>query len=82
MVWPKIKNLIINMKSWIQNNKLSLVGVAVGALGGFFYWNYIGCASGTCMITSKPINSTLYGALMGFLLFGMFQKEKIADNLK
>ena len=71
---------MINMKSWIQNNKLSLVGVAIGALGGFLYWNYIGCASGTCMITSKPINSTLYGALMGFLLFGMFQKEKIADN--
>ncbi|MDP4619353.1 MAG: DUF6132 family protein [Sediminibacterium sp.] len=68
------------MKSWIQKNKLSLVGVVVGALGGFLYWNYIGCASGTCMITSKPINSTLYGALMGFLLFGMFQKEKIADN--
>ena len=73
---------MINMKSWIQNNKLSLVGVAVGALGGFLYWNYVGCESGTCMITSKPINSTLYGALMGFLLFGMFQKEKIADNLK
>lgn len=71
---------MINMKSWIQNNKLSLVGVAVGALGGFLYWNYVGCESGTCMITSKPINSTLYGALMGFLLFGMFQKEKIADN--
>ena len=71
---------MINMKSWIQNNKLSLVGVAVGALGGFLYWNYVGCESGTCMITSKPINSTLYGALMGFLLFGLFQKEKIADN--
>jgi len=68
------------MKSWIQKNKLSLVGVVVGALGGFLYWNYIGCAGGTCMITSKPINSTLYGALMGYLLFGMFQKEKIADN--
>ena len=67
------------MKSWIQKNKLSLVGVVVGALGGFLYWNYIGCASGTCMITSKPINSTLYGALMGYLLFGMFQKEKIAE---
>jgi len=68
------------MKSWIQKNKLSLFGVVVGALGGFLYWNYVGCESGTCMITSKPINSTLYGALMGFLLFGMFQKEKIADN--
>jgi hypothetical protein len=67
------------MKSWIQKNKLSLFGVVVGALGGFLYWNYIGCASGTCMITSKPINSTLYGALMGFLLFGMFQKEKTAE---
>ena len=66
------------MKSWIQKNKLSLVGVAVGALSGFLYWNYIGCASGTCMITSKPINSTLYGALMGFLLFGMFKKEEMA----
>jgi hypothetical protein len=42
------------------------------------YWNYIGCASGTCMITSKPINSTLYGALMGFLLFGIFKKEEVA----
>ena len=66
------------MKSWIQKNKLSLVGVALGALSGFLYWNYIGCASGTCMITSKPINSTLYGALMGYLLFGMFKKEEIA----
>jgi hypothetical protein len=66
------------MKSWIQKNKLSLVGVALGALSGFLYWNYIGCASGTCMITSKPINSTLYGALMGFLLFGMFKKEEMA----
>jgi hypothetical protein len=67
------------MKNWIQKNKLSLVGVAVGALGGFLYWNYVGCASGTCMITSKPINSTLYGALMGYLLFGIFKKEKIAE---
>jgi hypothetical protein len=67
-----------NTKIWVQKNKLSLLGIAVGALGGFMYWNYIGCASGTCMITSKPLNSTLYGALMGFLLFGIFKKEKVA----
>jgi len=62
----------------MQKNILSLIGIAVGAIGGFMYWNYIGCASGTCMITSKPINSTLYGALMGFLLFGIFKKEEVA----
>jgi rhodanese-related sulfurtransferase len=35
----------------------------------------VGCASGTCAITSNPTNSTLYGALMGGLLLNTFQKE-------
>lgn len=64
------------MISWANKNVISLIGVVVGAIGGFLYWKWVGCASGTCMITSKPINSTLYGALMGFLLFGIFKKEK------
>ncbi len=63
------------MKKWCSNNWLYIAGVAVGALAGFLYWNYVGCASGTCMITSKPVNSTAYGALMGGLLFGIFKKE-------
>ena len=67
-----------SVQTWMQKNKLSVIGITVGAIGGFMYWNYIGCASGTCMITSKPINSTLYGALMGFLLFGIFKKEEVA----
>lgn len=66
------------MKNWILKHKLSLLGILVGAISGFLYWNYIGCASGTCMITSKPLNSTLYGAVMGFLIFGLFKKEEIA----
>lgn len=65
-----------SVQTWMQKNKLSLIGIAVGAIGGFMYWNYIGCASGTCMITSKPINSTLYGALMGFLLLEFLRKKK------
>jgi glucose uptake protein GlcU len=63
------------MKKWLNKNKLYLLGMLVGAIGGFLYWKYVGCSSGTCMITSKPINSTAYGALMGALLFGMFKKE-------
>jgi hypothetical protein len=31
----------------------------------------VGCSSGTCMITSKPFNSTIYGAIMGYLLFDL-----------
>ncbi|SDX13553.1 DUF6132 family protein [Flavobacterium degerlachei] len=41
------------------------MGVAVGAIAGYLYYHFVGCASGTCAITSKPLNSSLYGSLMG-----------------
>ncbi|TDD95767.1 DUF6132 family protein [Flavobacterium cellulosilyticum] len=50
------------------------IGIIAGAIGGYLYYHYVGCLSGTCAITSKPLNSTLYGALMGGLLFNMFVK--------
>jgi len=59
---------------WIKNNKLLIIGITIGAIAGFLYWQQIGCASGTCMITSKWHNSTAYGAIMGGLLFSMFKK--------
>lgn len=64
------------MKNWFLNNKWIIAGVVVGAVGGYLYWQQIGCNSGTCMITSKWTNSTAYGALMGGLLFSVFKKEK------
>ena len=63
------------MPSWVLKNKLSIIGIIFGAIAGFLYWNFVGCAGGRCMITSKPINSTLYGALMGYLIFNIFKKE-------
>ncbi len=54
---------------------ITAIGVIVGAIAGYLYYFYIGCASGTCAITSKPLNSTLYGALMGGLVFNMFVKS-------
>jgi hypothetical protein len=48
------------------------IGVVVGLLAGYLYYQEIGCLSGTCAITSKPLNSTLYGGLMGGLLFNLF----------
>ncbi len=70
------------MKKWFKNNVLYLIGAVAGAIAGYVYWQQVGCSSGTCMITSKPINSTLYGALMGSLLFGMFKKEKKKEIVK
>jgi len=63
------------MKNWFVQNKLYVAGGIVGALAGFLYWKYVGCLTGTCAITSSPLRSTLYFALMGALLFGMAKKQ-------
>jgi len=62
---------------FILKHKLALIGILVGAIGGYAYYHFVGCASGTCAITSKPLNSTMYGAVLGGLLFSSFKKEKI-----
>jgi hypothetical protein len=54
---------------------LTGIGIAIGALAGYAYYYFVGCASGTCAITSKPFNATLYGAVMGGLLFNMLVKD-------
>ena len=51
---------------------ITVIGVFFGLIAGYTYYHYIGCETGTCAITSKPINSSLYGGLMGGLLFNLF----------
>lgn len=62
------------MKKWFNNNLLYFIGAALGAVAGFMYWKFVGCSSGTCPITSNPVNSSLYGAMMGALLLSLFKK--------
>lgn len=64
------------MKSFLLKNKWVFVGVVLGAIGGYLYYHYVGCISGTCPITSKPTSSTLYGAVMGGLLFSIIIPQK------
>ncbi len=66
-----------SIMDFISKNKLTLIGLLIGALAGYLYYYFVGCASGTCAITSKPLNSALYGAMMGALLLNIFQKENI-----
>jgi len=62
------------MTSFLKTYHLTLAGLVLGAIGGFLYWKWVGCAGGTCAITSRPLNSTLYGAVMGSLFFNLFKK--------
>lgn len=62
------------MKKTILKHIITIIGIPVGALGGFLYYTYYGCTTG-CAITSSPIRSILYGILMGGLLFNIFEGE-------
>jgi hypothetical protein len=44
-----------------------VIPVVLGAGGGFLFYRFVGCRSGSCPITSNPWLSTLYGAFLGFL---------------
>ncbi|GJQ21020.1 MAG: hypothetical protein HBSIN02_13750 [Bacteroidia bacterium] len=56
--------------SWLWRS----LPVLLGALGGYAYYYFIGCVSGTCPITGNPWTSTLYGAAMGFFLMPSLRK--------
>ncbi len=59
--------------------KYLIVGIfiAVGFIGGFLYWRFVGCNSGSCPITSTWYISSIVGALIGFLT-----GESINDYMK
>ncbi len=59
----------------ILEYKFVVLGIVIGAAAGYAYYHFIGCSSGTCPITSNPIISTVYGALIGAILFNN-KKEK------
>jgi hypothetical protein len=61
---------------FVKRHIITLVGVLIGTAAGYLYWQEVGCISGSCPITSSPVNSSVYGALMGGLVLNMFQKEK------
>lgn len=63
------------MKTILRKYMLTITGIVVGAVAGFFYWKFIGCTTGTCYIQSNPVRMTLYGALLGGLVLNIFQPK-------
>jgi len=64
-----------SLRKFVRSNVWSILGVALGGIGGYFYWREIGCATGTCPITSKPLNSVLYFAGLGYVLAGILKSK-------
>lgn len=44
-----------------------IAGTIIGIVGGFLYWKYVGCVSGTCAIKSNWYLMVPWGAVLGYL---------------
>lgn len=72
----------------IKKYRVIIIFAILGIIGGFLYWKFVGCLSGTCPIKSVWYWSTLYGGAVGVLLGSVlndliikFRKKKESDHI-
>jgi len=70
----------MTMKKFFNKYKIMIIGAIIGVVAGYLYWYFIGCNSGSCPLTSSPVNTSVSGGLLGGLLFSSFEKEKKNDK--
>jgi len=68
-----------------KGNRLYIISFTIaGGIGGFLYWRFVGCNTGTCPIKSVWHYSTLYGLILGYLagdlISGLFFKKGKAES--
>ncbi len=69
------------MKKLLNNRYLKIsFFVLLGGIGGFAYYYFIGCQTGTCPITRNPYISTSYGILIGLVLSFDSRKKKNQES--
>lgn len=66
------------MKKWLRP-ALFILG---GGLVGLGYYYLVGCSTGSCVITSSPLTSMAYMALVGWLLSGVFGSSCCGGSCK
>ncbi|MGA4645708.1 DUF6132 family protein [Limisphaera sp. 4302-co] len=49
------------------------LGVVIGGVIGYGWYRLVGCSTGTCPLTSHPVISTVYGAVLGAVVASSLQ---------
>jgi hypothetical protein len=65
---PKPKSVREFFRSWYFWKPF--LGVIIGGIGGFLFFYFVGCKSGSCAITTNPVGSILMGSFLGFTVTG------------
>lgn len=64
------------MRTKLRGSMKYIIGIVLGGLAGYLYYYFVGCASGSCPISSNPYISTIYCAIIGALLVSVFTPAK------
>lgn len=64
------------VRIYLKKSIWSIIGIVVGAIGGYIYYRMVGCSTGGCPITSNPWLTMVWGAVLGYLLGSMFTKKE------
>lgn len=66
METPKI------FKTFLKEHKMTvrIIATIIGGALGLAYYKFIGCRSGACPLTGNPYISSIWGALIGFIISG------------
>lgn len=61
-------------------NLFHFIGIFLGIIGGYAYYHFVGCSTGTCALKSNPYIMISYGAAIGYvvldLVWSFYQKKK------
>jgi len=73
--------LLMDVTKLFKSKRLQLIFLVIGAVGGFLYWKFVGCKTGTCPIKSVWYWTVLWGSAFGYLV-GDFVSDIITKRKK
>jgi len=65
-----------SIKIFLQVNKVVLIGILIGAILGYIYWEYIGCYWGTYPLSAVCWINCLTGGIMGGFVCSFWVEER------
>ncbi len=74
-----------NISKKLKNRRIIYgASTIIGAIGGYLYYYFIGCASGTCPLRANPYYNIIMGAILGYLfielILGQNKKKDKSEN--
>jgi hypothetical protein len=66
----EVKKKPKTFKEFIKSSffRKPFIGIVIGGIAGYLYYHFVGCASGSCAITSNPYLSIIGGGFLGYFI--------------